>query len=120
MAGKAPILEKRKWLRIPLTIPVFVRGVDVRGKEFLEFTSTLDLSAGGALIHLQKQLPWRSQVSLEIPAAPLPPSSFSHRAVRVLKARVLRFDHSDGYVLWALRFTHPLAKSSPAATMYPS
>jgi len=47
---KKPEIERRSWPRLPLAIPVFVRSRDEKGKEFLEFATALNVSAGGALI----------------------------------------------------------------------
>ena len=72
MTGQEPVQERRQWMRIPLTIPLFVRGTDEQGKAFLEFTCALNFSAGGALLALRQHLSRHAQVSLEIPSAPLP------------------------------------------------
>ena len=71
-----PILktrERRKWPRLQLAIPVFVRTREGNGKESLEFATAMNVSAGGALVLVRKALPKSSAVSLEIPSAP-----FSH------------------------------------------
>ena len=63
--------ERRKWSRLPLAIPVFVRGRDGKGKEFLEFATALNVSAGGMLVAIRRVLPAIAQVRLEIPSAPV-------------------------------------------------
>ena len=68
--------ERRGGERIPLAIPTFVRGVDKEGQKFLEFTTALNMSNGGALLVMQRYLPPSSEVFLEIPAAPCPPLKF--------------------------------------------
>ncbi len=105
---RAGVSERRHWERLPVAIPVFVRGVDQQGKEFLEFTSALNFSAGGALLASRHQLSRRAQVSLEIPAPPLPQFPASPPAVRNFKARLVRVDNGSGCTLWGLRFTRPL------------
>ena len=45
--------ERRKWTRLPLAIPVFVRSRDGKGKEFLEFATALNVSAGGMLVAIR-------------------------------------------------------------------
>jgi len=52
---------------LPLAIPVFVRSRDEKGKEFLEFATALNVSAGGALVAVRRSLPPTAQVLLEIP-----------------------------------------------------
>ena len=101
--------ERRKWPRLPLPIPVFIRSRDDGGKDLLEFASALNVSAGGMLLAVRRSLPLSAQVQLEIPSAPiLPPDSRSHQA-RMLAARTLRVTHAEGHHLVALKFARPLA-----------
>jgi hypothetical protein len=100
--------ERRKWTRLPLAIPVFVRSRDEKGKEFLEFATALNVSAGGALIAVRRSLPKAAQVLLEIPSAPLAAATGLPRAARTLRARAVRVSHSDGYHLLGLKFSRPL------------
>ena len=41
MRGLKAGSERRKWARLPLAIPVFVRSRDAKGTEFLEFATAL-------------------------------------------------------------------------------
>ena len=100
--------DRRRTTRVPLAVPVFARGTDEQGKKFLEFTTTLNLSADGALLVMRQFLPLFTQVSLEIPAAPLPKLRASLTLVRNLQARVIRISPSEPSYLCALRFTHPI------------
>lgn len=100
--------ERRKWTRLPLAIPVFVRSRDEKGKDFLEFATALNISAGGALVAVRRALPRTAQVLLEIPSAPLAAASNLPRAARTLRARTLRVHSSDGYHLLGLKFSRPL------------
>ena len=56
---------------LPLAIPVFVRSRDAKGKEFLEFATALNVSAGGMLVAMRRALPAIAQIRLEIPSAPV-------------------------------------------------
>ena len=96
--------ERRRWQRLPLGVPIFARGVDDHGKEFLEFTSTLNLSAGGTLLAMRRPIAPSTEVLLEIPAAPLPKISQAPEFIRRLPATVLRVSPSESAYLWALRF----------------
>ncbi len=102
--------ERRRWERLPLAIPVFVRGVDDRGKEFLEFTSALNISAGGALLAVRRYMKCSSRVTLEIPSAPLPQLGVAPQVVRNIQAEVVRVAHFDHGHLWGLKFTRPVAQ----------
>ena len=108
MTAKREAAERRKHERIPLAIPVFVRGSDSEGKEFLEFATALNISAGGVLLATRRYLPRSAKLSLEIPSAPLPSVAILPKAVRRLKARLLRVTALDGCQLWGLKFTSKL------------
>jgi hypothetical protein len=103
-----PETERRKWPRLPLAIPVFVRSRDEKGKEFLEFATALNISAGGALVAVRRSLPLSAQVSLEIPSAPLAAAGTLPKASRTLRARSVRITHAEGYHLVGLKFSHAL------------
>jgi hypothetical protein len=112
---RRPEKERRKWTRLPLAIPVFVRSRDEKGKEFLEFATALNISAGGALVAVRRSLPKTAQVLLEIPSAPLAATATLPRAARTLRARATRITHAEGYHLLGLKFSRPLLNgSSPA------
>jgi len=115
VARRTVAVERRRFERIPLAIPVFVRGQDSDGKEFLEFATSLNISAGGALLATRRNLPRLSSISLEIPSAPLPRIALLPKIVRQLKARLVRSALIDGCHLWAVRFRlHPLqANAAP-------
>jgi len=104
--------ERRKWPRLPLAIPVFVRSKDEKGKDFLEFATALNVSAGGALVAVRRSLPRTAQVLLEIPSAPLAVTNSLPRAARTLRARTVRVQNADGYHLLGLKFSRPLLNGS--------
>ena len=108
MSRGQPETERRKWPRLPLAIPVFVRSRDDKGKEFLEFATALNVSAGGALVAVRRSLPLSAQVLLEIPSAPLAAATALPKASRTLRARTVRVTHAEGYHLVGLKFSHSL------------
>lgn len=108
MAG----IERREWVRLPLAIPVFVRSRDQGGKDFLEFATALNVSAGGALVAVHRALRPAAQVSLEIPSAPLAASAAVAKSAKNIRAKIVRVTHGEGYHLLGLKFQHPLL--SPA------
>lgn len=105
---KTGVRERRRSQRLSFGIPIFARGVDETGKEFLEFTTTLNISAGGTLLVMRRTAALDSKVLLEIPAAPLPRVATTPELVRTLEARVVRVTSSQPSYLWALRFNQPL------------
>jgi hypothetical protein len=100
--------ERRKWPRLPLAIPVFVRSRDGKGKEFLEFATALNVSAGGMLVAIRRLLPAIAQLRLEIPSAPVAALCLLPRASRTLRAKALRSTPGEGYYLLGLKFARPL------------
>ena len=103
-----PHKERRQWARLPLAIPVFVRGKDGNGKELLEFATALNVSAGGALVAVKHSLPLSARVSLEIPSASVLSAAELPAAARNISARSVWTAHADGYQLAGLKFSHAL------------
>ena len=109
MRATSPATERRRWPRLPLAIPVFVRSRDEKGKEYLEFATALNVSAGGMLLAVRRVLPPIAQIHLEIPSAPVAALALAPRAERNLRARTLRTTPAEGYYLLGLKFSRPLA-----------
>src|SRR5437588_6035960 len=107
-ATTQPTPERRRWARLSLAIPVFVRGVDGQGREFVEFCTLLNESAGGALLAIRKALRRRSRVSLEMPVATALRNVRFRRTKRMLRARVVRSIPIDGWHLCGLQFARSL------------
>ncbi len=123
MIRRRPETERRKWVRLPLAIPVFVRSRDDNEKELLEFATALNVSAGGALVAVRRSLPLPAQVLLEIPSAPLVSTTNLPKASRTMRARTIHVTHAEGYHLVGMKFSHPLLnhnsnrKSPPRKTV---
>ena len=105
-------LERRKWSRLCLAIPIFVRSRDGEGKDFLEFATAVNISAGGALVAVRRSLPLPAQVVLEIPSPPSPALALQPTSARILRARTLRVTHAEGYHLIGLKFLRPVAEGN--------
>jgi len=112
---ESPAEERRRWPRLPLAIPVFVRSRAQLDKEFLEFATALNVSAGGMLVAVRRCPPPSAQVSLEIPSAPLAALASLPRVARSLRAKVLRMQHAEGFHLVGLKFSRPLVNAHDAA-----
>lgn len=110
----SPKHERRKWSRLQLAIPVFVRSHDESGKEQLEFATAINICAGGALVVVRRPLPDASTVSLEIPSAPLGPASGLPSSSRSMRAKTAWVSHRNGYHLIGLKFSRPLNTTGKA------
>jgi PilZ domain len=98
----------RRSPRIRLQIPVFVRGIDASGSEFIELTKTLDISAFGACITCKHVLRVTKTIHLTIPTPqPVSPSFVPSETPPIL-ARVLRQNMVGDARLFGLEFLHPL------------
>ncbi len=109
-------MERREWVRLPLAIPVFIRSHDQSGKDFLEFATALNVSAGGALVAVHRALRPAAQVSLEIPSAPLAASAPIPKSAKNIRAKIVRVIHGEGYHLLGLKFQHALLNSTAPQT----
>ena len=108
MTSRRPATERRKWARLPLAVPVFVRSVDENGKEALEFATAMNIGGGGALVVVRRSPLPLSTVVLEIPSAPLAAGSKLPQFARCLRAKTVRITHGEGYHLLAVKFSRPL------------
>lgn len=110
--------NRRVFERLPLSVPIFIRGVDEYGRKFIEFSTSVDISAGGLLVGLQRFLPVGSKVVIEIPVS-------QHKVSRgkqvgsprnVIPARTIRSQsHHEHGQLVALKFHRPLCQTAKAA-----
>jgi c-di-GMP-binding flagellar brake protein YcgR len=114
--GRLPAAERRRFPRLPLAIPVFVRSGAETDKEFLEFATALNVSAGGMLVAVRRSIPSTAQILLEIPSAPLAALAALPHVTRSLRARVLRMQHGEGYNLVGLKFSRPLVSSDKVSS----
>jgi hypothetical protein len=101
--------EERKWARLQLAIPVFVRTRDGNGKDSLEFATAINISPGGALVVVRRSLPKSALVSLEIPSAPIGPANRLKAASRIMQAKAVWVAHLDDYHLIGVKFVRPLS-----------
>lgn len=106
--------EKRRWARLKLAIPVFIRAQNSDGREALEFATAANVSAGGALLVVRRSLNNASSVTLEIPSAPIAPVHGMPSSSRVMRAKTVWVKHLDDYHLLGLKFAQPLATDNGA------
>jgi PilZ domain len=113
MEGPHPLsgVERREWYRLPISIPFFMRDRKSTGGEFLEFTTALNVSAGGVLLATDRYLEPGTQISLEVPIGLLNKTKLPH-SVSLLNATVLRCTLERQYFLLGLQFEKPLLAAS--------
>ena len=108
MSRKLTNKEERKWARLQLAIPVFIRTRDGSGRDSLEFATAINISAGGALVVVRRSLSQSAPVSLEIPSAPIGPADGLKTSSRIMQAKAVWVKHLDDYHLLGLKFARPL------------
>jgi hypothetical protein len=99
--------ERRRSQRIHVQIPMFVRGTDAAGLEFLDLTKTLDISATGAYLASPRAIRTNEVINLTIPA-PSSPSATLPAETPPIQARVRRHLASDGIHLLGVEFLKAL------------
>jgi hypothetical protein len=102
--------ERRRWERLPLSVPVFVRGLDPNGKQFIDFATALDISVGGALLAIQRHLPKGSKIMLDLPSTPGLHAKLPKHANQSVSALLVRVCEGDKCHLLGLKFHRPLLK----------
>jgi hypothetical protein len=108
---KGPQLEyspQRRSPRIRLQVPVFLRGSDASGVEFIELTKTLNIGASGACITSAHLLRVDQIVHLTVPAPSPTSSSLVPNETPPIAAKVLRQEVVGDTRLFGLEFLRPL------------
>jgi PilZ domain-containing protein len=101
--------QRRRSPRIRLQVPVFLRGVDTSGVEFIELTKTLNISATGACITSTHYLRPAQVVSITVPApSPHSSSSVVPNETPPISAKILRQSAAGDIHLFGLEFLRPL------------
>ena len=100
--------QPRRSPRIRLQVPVFVRGADTSGAEFIELTKTLNIGATGACITSTHILRPDQLVYLTIPAPSPTSSGLVPNETPPIAAKVLRQDVVGDMKLFGLEFLRPL------------
>ena len=62
------IPDRREYYRLPIRVPVFIKGIDKNGDEFFDLTHTINVSATGACLITKQDLAYLGDVLVSIPA----------------------------------------------------
>ena len=63
-----PIPDRREYYRLPIRVPIFIKGLDKNGDEFFELTHTVNVSASGACLITRRDLAHSADLLVSIPA----------------------------------------------------
>ena len=100
--------ERRRFQRIGLQVPLFVRGRDAQGEQFLELAKTLDISGLGAFITCPRRLAVNDVVTLTIPAPSLTSSALVPAGMPPIQAKVRRQQEAGDVYLVGVEFLKPI------------
>ncbi len=70
-SSTTPAFDRRSHYRLPIRVPIFIKGIDSQGEEFFELTHTVNVSASGACFVSRRELQVDADLMVSIPA-PLP------------------------------------------------
>jgi PilZ domain len=101
--------EQRRSQRIQLQVPLFIRGKDYHGEQFLELAKTLDISALGAFITCPRSLSVGEIVTLTIPAPSITSSALVPAGMPPIQARVKRQQEAGDVHLVGVEFLKPIS-----------
>ncbi len=104
-----PLTHQRQSPRIRIQIPIFLRGTDALGVEFIELTKTLNISATGACIACSHLLQSEQLIQLTIPTPSPSTSGLVPHETPPISARVRRQDSAGDLRLFGVEFVNPLA-----------
>ena len=104
-----PSSQTRQNPRIRIQIPIFLRGTDALGVEFIELTKTLNISSSGACIACAHLLQIEQVIQLTIPTPSPSTSGLVPYETPPISARVLRQEFVGDLRLFGLEFLHPLS-----------
>jgi hypothetical protein len=108
--GVQPLTEeRRRFQRIHLQVPLFIRGRDAHGEQFVELAKTLDVSGMGAFITSPRPLLLGSVVTLTIPAPSITSSGLVPAGMPPIQARVKRQQEAGDIHLIGVEFLKPIA-----------
>lgn len=60
--------ERREYYRLPIRVPIFIKGIDKNGDEFFDLTHTVNVSASGACLITRRDLAYSADLLVSIPA----------------------------------------------------
>jgi len=105
-SATSPTLERRRERRVPLHLPMMVRGTDRTGESFEERVSSENLCRGGVAFPTRYALDLGGRLDISIP---VPPSSGESDAEFSTQGRIVHLapGKSDRELMVGVEFTGP-------------
>jgi hypothetical protein len=100
--------ERRRFQRIHLQIPMFIRGRDAHEEQFLELAKTLDVSGLGAFLTCPRSLSVNGIITLTIPAPSITSTGLVPAGMPPIQARVKRQQQAGDVYLVGVEFLKPI------------
>jgi c-di-GMP-binding flagellar brake protein YcgR len=100
--------ERRRYQRIRLQVPLFIRGKDAQGDQFMELAKTLDISAIGAFLASPRPLTLGGFITLTIPAPSITSSGLVPAGMAPIQARIRRQQEAGDVYLVGVEFLKPI------------
>lgn len=100
--------ERRRFQRIHLQVPLFIRGRDAHGEQFVELARALDISGLGAFLASPRPLAIGGIVTLTIPAPAITSSALVPAGMPPIQARVRRQQEAGDVYLVGVEFLKPI------------
>jgi PilZ domain len=101
-------VERRQSSRLHLQLPMFIRGTDAYGEDFVDLAKTLDISSGGAYLTSPRPLAKATLITLTVPAPSVSSSGLVPASMAPIQARVLRQKEVGDVHLVGVQFLKPL------------
>jgi PilZ domain-containing protein len=99
-------MELRKRPRLPLSFPLFARGVDANGKQFKELLIALNVSASGMLVLTSSKFVPAGHLQIDLPVGVVGREARAKSCE--VAAEVVRTEQRARSKLMGLKFTHPI------------
>lgn len=100
--------DRRRFHRIHLQVPLFIRGRDAHGEQFVELGKTLDISGLGAFLICPRALAVNDIITLTIPAPSIISSGLVPAGMPPIQARVKRQQEAGEVHLVGVEFLKPI------------
>jgi hypothetical protein len=99
--------ELRKRPRLPLSFPLFARGVDANGKLFKELLTALNVSACGMLVLTSSKFFPARRLQIDLPVGVV--GQEARAKSRAVNAEVVRIEQRERSKLVGIKFSRPIA-----------